>query len=174
MHDRTLAWLTVLRAPQLGAAGLRRALAATGGSGLQVDASTLIHRNTSGIARWTGAPGQGTFYGRPTFGTGDLANEKDANFIDGHQTVGTDANLVLSPQQSAPHIRHTAVLTAHRTVTLSTRGAAPGASFVITRTGGGDFDLRVGEGPLKALKPGTWCEVTFDGEAWYLSKSGGL
>lgn len=156
------------------AAGNLTGLAATGGSGFQLDASTLIHRNTTGLARWTGAPGQGVFYGKPTFGAGDLANAKDASFIEGHQTVSADANFVLSHQESAPRIRHTAVLTAHRTATLSTRGAAPGASFIITRTGSGGFELRVGEGPLKALKPNTWCEVTFDGEAWYLSRSGEL
>ena len=147
---------------------------ATGGSGFQVDASTLIHRNTTGIARSSGAPGLGAFYGAPTFGAGPLANGRDMNFVEGHQTVDTDAGLVLTYPESAPRIRHTGTLTADRTVTLSTRGAFPGATFVITRTGGGNYRLNVGDGPLKSLAPNTWCEVTFDGEAWYLSRSGEL
>lgn len=156
------------------AAGNLTGLMATGGSGFQVDASTLIHRNTTGIARSSGAPGLGAFYGAPTFGAGPLANGRDMNFVEGHQTVDTDAGLVLTYPESAPRIRHTGTLTADRTVTLSTRGAFPGATFVITRTGGGNYRLNVGEGPLKSLAPNTWCEVTFDGEAWYLSRSGEL
>jgi hypothetical protein len=156
------------------AAGNLTGLLATGGSGFQIDASTLIHRNTTGISRSSGAPGLGAFYGKPTFGTGAFANGKDASFVDGHQTFATDASFVLSYPESPTHIRHTALLTADRTVTLSTRGAIPGASFVITRTGGGDFKLNVGKGPLKALAPNTWCEVTFDGEAWYLARAGAL
>ncbi len=156
------------------AAGNLTGLMATGGSSFQLDDSTLIHRNTTGLARWSGAPGAGAFYGRPAFGAGDLANAKDANFVDGHQNITTDAGFTLSHRESAPHIRHTGTLTADRSVTLSTRGATPGATFVITRTGGGAFQLKVGEGPLKALAPNTWCEVTFDGEAWYLSRYGEL
>jgi hypothetical protein len=156
------------------ASGNLTGLLATGGSGFQIDASTLIHRNTTGLARSSGAPGLGTFYGKPTFGTREFANGKDTNFVEGHQTFATDADFVLSYPESPTHIRHTAVLTANRTVTLATRGAVPGASFIITRTGGGDFKLNVGSGPLKALAPKTWCEVTFDGEAWYLARAGEL
>ncbi|MEQ1850872.1 MAG: hypothetical protein ABMA01_04680 [Chthoniobacteraceae bacterium] len=137
------------------ACGNLTGLMATGGSGFQIDASALIHRNTTGISRSSGAPGLGTFYGKPTFGTGGLANGRDANFVEGQQNFSTDAGFVLSHPESPAHIRHTGVLTANRAVTLSTRGAVPGASFIITRTGGGSFKLNVGEGPLKALAPNT-------------------
>lgn len=169
LHNRSFASFLAAKA-----SGNLTGLMATGGSGFQIDASTLIHSNTTGLSRSSGAPGLGAFYGKPTFGTGGLANGRDSSFVDGQQTVSTDSGFALSYPESATHTRHTGTLTADRTVTLSTRGAIPGASFVITRTGGGDFKLNVGVGPLKSLKPNTWCEVTFDGESWYLSKSGEL
>jgi hypothetical protein len=169
LHNRSFASFLAAKA-----SGNLTGLLATGGSGFQIDASTLIHSNTTGLARSSGAPGLGSFYGKPTFGTGTLANTKDTGFIDGQETVATDAPIFLSYPESAPHLRHTGILTADRTVNLATRGAVPGATFVITRTGGGDFVLKVGEGPLKALKPNTWCEVTYDGKAWYLAKYGEL
>jgi len=64
-------------------------------------------------------------------------------------------------------------LTADRAVTLSTVGVVEGAKFKITRAGGA-FNLNVGTGPLKALPANSWCEVTFDGTAWFLSKYGTL
>lgn len=168
-HNRSFASFLAAKA-----CGNLTGLFATGGSGFQIDASTLIHRNTTGLSRSSGAPGLGTFYGKPTFGTGAFANGQDANFVEGQQSFNRDAGFVLSHPQSPTHIRHTGVLTADRTVTLSNRGATPGASFIITRTGGGDFKLNIGNGPLKALTPNTWCEVTFDGEAWYLARAGAL
>lgn len=156
------------------ASGNLTGLMATGGSGFQIDASTLIRSNTTGLARSSGAPGLGAFYGKPTFGTGAFANGRDANFVDGQQTFTTDAGFILSHPESPTHIRHHGTLTADRTVTLSTRGAVPGATFVITRTGGGNFQLQIGTPALKALAPNTWCEVTFDGESWYLSRFGEL
>jgi hypothetical protein len=156
------------------AVGNLTGLMATGGSGIRVDASALIHRNTTGLARSSGAPGHGTFYGRPTFGSGEYANMHDASFTEGQQTITTDAPFTLSHPESAPRIRHTGMLTADRAVTLSPRGAEPGASFIITRTGGGKHRLLIGEGPLKVLAPNTWCEVTFDGQSWYLSRYGEL
>jgi hypothetical protein len=169
LHNRSFASFLAAKA-----AGNLTGLMATGGSGFQIDASTLLHRNTTGLARSSGAPGLGAFYGTPTFGSGEFANKTDADFGGEHETVETDAGLVLSYPGSAPRIRHTGVLTADRTVTLSTRGAVAGASFIITRSGGGDFVLNIGAGPLKALKQNTWCEVTFDGKAWYLARYGEL
>lgn len=52
----------------------------------------------------------------------------------------------------------------------TTCGAPPGASFIITRTGSGDHKLLSGEGPLTAVAPKTWCELTFDGVTWRLSR----
>jgi hypothetical protein len=156
------------------ASGNATGLLATGGSGFQIDSSTLIHANTTGISRNSGAPGAGSFYGKPTFGKDSLANTQDANFTDGPLIVKTDTNLLLSHPESPTHIRHTATLTADRLVTLSKRGALPGTTFVITRSSGGDFALKVGAPLLKALKPNSWCEVTFDGDEWYLSRYGEL
>jgi len=62
-------------------------------------------------------------------------------------------------------------LTADRNVSLSTVGAVDGAKFKITRAGGA-FNLNVGTGPLKALPANSWCEVTFVGTAWVLTKYG--
>jgi len=64
-------------------------------------------------------------------------------------------------------------LIADRAVALSTIGAVEGAKFKITRVGGA-FNLNVGTGPLKAVPANAWCEVTFDGTAWFLSKYGTL
>ena len=41
----------------------------------------------------------------------------------GHQTVGSDANIALTPLASAEEQRHTGTLTANRTITLSTSNA---------------------------------------------------
>lgn len=65
-------------------------------------------------------------------------------------------------------------LTAARTITLATTNAVRGSTLRVTRTGGGAFALNVGTGPLKALQTNQWCEVTFDGAAWYLSAYGTL
>lgn len=67
-------------------------------------------------------------------------------------------------------------LTADRAVTLSTTGAVAGAKFHIVRTAAatGAFNLNVGTGPLKALAPGTWCDVTHDGTNWVLTAYGAL
>jgi hypothetical protein len=65
-------------------------------------------------------------------------------------------------------------MTATRPVTLSTTGASNGISYRITRTATGAFDLNVGTGPLVVLAPNRWCDVTFDGTAYYLSAFGSL
>jgi hypothetical protein len=67
-------------------------------------------------------------------------------------------------------------LTADRTVTLSTTGAFAGATFRIVRTAAatGAFNLNIGSGPLKALTPGQWCDVTYDGSVWVVTAAGSL
>ena len=90
----------------------------------------------------------------------------------GYATVATDAIFTLTIGTSAENIRHTGTLTNNRVVTLSTTDAYAGARFRITRTGGGAFNLDIGG--LKNLATNTWCEVTFDGSAWYLSAYGAL
>lgn len=70
--------------------------------------------------------------------------------------------------------RWNTTLTADRAVTLSTTGAFDGATFHISRPAGGAFNLNVGTGPLKALPAGSWCDVYYDGSAWFLSRYGSL
>ncbi len=104
----------------------------------------------------------------------------------------TDAWLIVSPSVSAgrgdaaaPLVagvdattqRWSTPLTADRAVTLSTTGAKIGDRFRIVRGAAatGAFNLNVGTGPLKALaSAGTWCDVEFDGSAWFLSAYGSL
>lgn len=67
-------------------------------------------------------------------------------------------------------------LSADRAVTLSTSGASNGNNFRIVRTAAatGAFNLNVGTGPLKALAVGQWCDVSYDGAAWFLTAFGSL
>jgi hypothetical protein len=66
---------------------------------------------------------------------------------------------------------------ADRAVALSTTGAYNGAKFRIVRTANatGGFNLNVGTGPLKAMgTAGSFCEVEYNGAAWFLSAYGTL
>lgn len=85
-----------------------------------------------------------------------------------------DASATLTWTASATTNRWSSTLTTDKTVTLSTTNAINGARFRIVRTGGGAFNLNVGTGPLKALATNTWCEVEYDGSAWFLSAYGTL
>jgi hypothetical protein len=82
--------------------------------------------------------------------------------------------FTLTPASSPYHTLYSGTMTATRPVTLSTTLATIGMTYRITRTAGGAFDLTVGTGPLKTLTPNTWCDVTFDGTAYYLSAYGAL
>jgi hypothetical protein len=92
-----------------------------------------------------------------------------------YEAIATDANAALTAASSR-HIRHTGTLTAARNLTLPTTGAlvAGRTRHLITRSGSGAFNLNVGTGPLKALATNTWCEVVWDGAAWYLAAYGAL
>ena len=61
-------------------------------------------------------------------------------------------------------------------VTLATSTALNGSKFRIVRTANatGAFNLNVGTGPLKALTAGQWCDVEYNGSAWFLSAFGSL
>lgn len=67
-------------------------------------------------------------------------------------------------------------LTSNRAVTLSTTGAYNGAKFHIVRTTAatGASTLDVGVGPLKSLAAGQWCDVEYNGSAWFLTAAGSL
>ena len=107
---------------------------------------------------------------------------KSVNDLGGYATVtkvgadNGDAAATLTVGASDPVQRWDTTLTATRAVTLSTSGAYEGAKFHIVRTGLGAYVLNVGTGPLKAMPTSTaaWCEVTFDGTAWFLSGYGVL
>ena len=90
------------------------------------------------------------------------------------QTIATGGAFTLTPGTSPYHTLHTGTMTADRAVTLTTTGALIGLSYKITRTSTGAFNLNVGTGPLKALAANTWCEVAFDGTAYYLAAYGTL
>jgi hypothetical protein len=87
-------------------------------------------------------------------------------------TVSTaNADFTLTPGVSGRYVKHTGTLTADRTVTLALGGVV-GDTIRITRTGTGAFNLSIGG--LKNLITNTWCEVTFDGTAWFLASYGAL
>lgn len=83
-------------------------------------------------------------------------------------------SVTLITGQDAPTQRFDTTLTADRTVALSTAEARNGDTFHIFRTGGGVYELRVGDGPLKALATDTWGIFRFDGAAWNLVAYGSL
>lgn len=91
---------------------------------------------------------------------------------EGYETIATNAGYTWTPFSSAPHQRHTGTLTADRTVSLSTTNAYVGMRARFTRTGSGAFNLSIGG--LKNLATNTWCEVVYDGAAWFLSAYGAL
>lgn len=90
------------------------------------------------------------------------------------QIIESDADFILSPLTSPRLTQHVGVLSADRTITLSTAGAFAGTEFRITRSGEGAFGLRIGERALTVLQHNSWCEVVFDGEDYVLSARGTL
>ena len=142
-----------------------------------------------------GCKGSGTVEGLKTFSTFGAVkvihcdfdgSTNDYNFASANdQLIVTDsvsadngdAAASLTAGTSATTQRWATALTAARAVTLNTTGAAKGAKFHIVRSGGdtgGPWNLNVGTGPLKALVAGTWCEVKYNGSAWFLSAYGAL
>ena len=86
-------------------------------------------------------------------------------------------NLTLTSGVSAKVVIYDTAITTTRTVALSTTNAAKGDVFRIVRTANctGAFNINVGTGPLKSLTAaGQWCDVTYDGSAWYLTAAGSL
>lgn len=88
-----------------------------------------------------------------------------------------DASVVLENFASYTTNMWRTALTANRTVTFSTTNAVTGAKFRITRAASstGAFNLNVVHvDGTKALATGQWCDVEFDGTAWFLTASGSL
>ncbi len=104
-------------------------------------------------------------------------------FNDGLQNIqnsasadnGNLAATIYAGTSARTQVWNTAI-TADRAVTLSTTNAVNGSKFRVVRTAAatGAFNLNVGTGPLKALAAGTWCDVEYDGSAWFLSAYGSL
>jgi hypothetical protein len=95
-------------------------------------------------------------------------------------TAGGGVAFTLTPGTSQRHTLYVGTMTADKSVSLSLTNANKGGFFRITRTAAGAFNLNVynidlATGPLlKALAVNTWCEVAYDGAAWYLSAYGTL
>lgn len=95
----------------------------------------------------------------------------------GVNNIATDAGgtLTVTPTTSLSTQRLNAAITANRTVTLSSIGAALGTKFRFIRssaaTGAFNWDI----GGLKTLTAAsTWCDVEWDGSAYILTANGSL
>jgi len=129
------------------------------------------------------APLQGEPWGWRCILTGDFTTHvpNDPVFqsmrdMSSQQTI-TDIAFALTPGTSPYHTRHVGTMVGSVAATLNLPAAllmAQGLSYRITRTSTGAGTLNVGPGPLKALATNEWCEVTYDGSAYYLSAYGAL
>jgi len=167
--------LTVARAVTLSTTGavegakflIVRTTAATGNFSLNIGTGPLRALNSPG--QWC----EVTYNGSAWF----VSAAGNLDIEDGVNTYG-DENVTVTVGVIKPHLRYLYAITADRQVTLSTTGAPTGYTYRITRAASstGAFNVNVGTGPLKALVPGTWCDVTFDGDNgdWYLSGYGAL
>lgn len=90
----------------------------------------------------------------------------------GPRTVSSDADFTPTNLGSATTIRLTGTITANRTVTLNGTNAYKGLCYRFTRTGAGAFNWSING--LKNLAVNTWCDVEYDGAAWFLSAYGTL
>lgn len=104
--------------------------------------------------------------------SGTLLVDQPVNSPVGPQIITSDAVFTLTPFISPVETIHTGTLTANRVVTLSTTNAYKGCKFMISRTGGGAFNLDIGG--LKNLATGQWCVVVFNGTIWTLFQFGSL
>ena len=115
---------------------------------------------------------------RSTKGSALTHTEMDNNFsaLQPRNTVGTDigdADITLTVGDDPIQLFST-TLTANRTVTLSTTGAANGDAFRIVRTGLGAYTIDVGG--LKTLPSATavFADVSYNGTAWILTAYGAI
>lgn len=82
-----------------------------------------------------------------------------------------DADATLTWRLSTTTQVFKTALTANRTITLSTTNAVNGARFRIIRTAAATGAYGVSVGGLITLSPGQWCDIEFDGTAWFLAAS---
>nr|WP_316626981.1 hypothetical protein [uncultured Brevundimonas sp.] len=94
--------------------------------------------------------------------------------VDGYAVKNANVGGTIDPLSDAVHLKYINTMTADRAIVLGTTRAYDGARFVITRTGGGAFNLSVGS--LKELASNTWCEVVYRKVTndWYLAQYGPL
>lgn len=131
----------------------------------------LLFKKTTGATIWTiDLYDTSSNAGTINFNSGKLTHGDLSIATLNYTTISSDADVTLAAADRS--ILHTGTLTANRAMTLPT--GVTGRRLRITRTGSGAFNLNVGTGPLKALATNTWCEVTYDGAAWYLSAYGAL
>ena len=105
-------------------------------------------------------------------GTNAAVGDERYYFYATSLTVATDADFTVYHGRVASRLFHTGTLTANRTVTLGTDGAAEGDSFEFTRSGAGAFNLSIGG--LATLATKGWCKVTYRSGAWVLAQYGTL
>jgi hypothetical protein len=77
-----------------------------------------------------------------------------------------DTNFTLAVGTRLNYIRADSALTQERTLTVQTTAATSGDWFLITRTGGGAFDLIVNIPIPVRLGPNWSCLIVFDGSGW--------
>lgn len=97
-------------------------------------------------------------------------------FIDNHSMSSNrgDASFTLIGDVDCFKQIVSSVLTANRTITLSTANIRKSASFYILRTAASTGNFTLAVGAIATLYPGQWCVVSFDGSAWILAGLGGL
>lgn len=133
------------------------------------NASVYIGGNDVGVAT------NGAYLNQST--SAGVRLQDDNSFPDKIGADVGDAAVTLTVGSSAYTQIYATAITAARAVTLSTTGATKGARFRVVRkaTATGAFSVNVGTGPLKALTAaGQWCDVEYDGSAWFLSAYGAL
>lgn len=143
-----------------------------------LDANTTIQHNGGTIVTWNTGNVKlrnGGLYVFWKNGAWQLVSE-DPTQIPNVSADNGDAIKTLQYRVNEPTQRWNTALTANRAVTLSTTGAKAGSAFHIVRQAGatGASTLDVGVGPLKSLAVSQWCDVEYDGAAWFLSRFGAL
>lgn len=136
----------------------------------QHNGSTIVMPNAGNVKARSGQ-----IYVFRKNGAWRLASE-DSSFTANVSADNGDAIKTVQFRVSESTQRWNTPLTVNRAVTLSTTGATAGAKFHIVRQSGatGGATLDIGTGPLKSLTVSQWCDVEYDGSAWFLSAFGSL
>jgi hypothetical protein len=117
-----------------------------------------------------------TGYLSPSPSINNVAVAKLKTAVTGVEAIG-NAAATLTGGVSLPVQVWFLPLTADRAVTLPTAGVFDQTAFTVVRLAAstGAFNLNVGTGPLAALLPGQWCQVTYStSTGWIVSARGAL